>query len=106
MIENGKEPHLQDIQNLRDEIELLATRWLNNHGWNHVSPSPVCCWFWEKEVEGVTYRLSAHDAMELEARLCGCPECGSDEIYFENPRTGCGSRACQDCGYEFPKEPT
>jgi DNA-directed RNA polymerase subunit M/transcription elongation factor TFIIS len=33
-----------------------------------------------------------------------CPECGSDEVYYENPRTGYGGYVCLDCGYEFPRE--
>lgn len=32
-----------------------------------------------------------------------CPVCGSDEIYYENPRTGYGGYVCDDCGYKFQK---
>ncbi|KUO75557.1 MAG: hypothetical protein APF81_27455 [Desulfosporosinus sp. BRH_c37] len=41
--------------------------------------------------------------MEKALNLDMCPECGSDEVYYENPNTGCGGYACMDCGYEYPK---
>ncbi|MEN6565882.1 MAG: hypothetical protein ABFC57_06240 [Veillonellales bacterium] len=28
-----------------------------------------------------------------------CPECGSDEVYYENPNTGSGLYTCQDCEF-------
>jgi hypothetical protein len=33
-----------------------------------------------------------------------CPECGSEDVYYENPRTGCGTYACCDCGHELTPE--
>lgn len=28
-----------------------------------------------------------------------CPECGSDEVYYENPNTGSGQYTCQECEF-------
>lgn len=28
-----------------------------------------------------------------------CPKCGSDEVYYENHRTGNGLYNCDDCGF-------
>jgi len=33
-----------------------------------------------------------------------CPECGSEDVAYENPRTGCGTYACCDCGHELTPE--
>jgi hypothetical protein len=33
-----------------------------------------------------------------------CPECHSDEVYYENANTGSGKYTCQDCGWEAPNE--
>ena len=30
-----------------------------------------------------------------------CPKCGSEDVYYENPRSGCGCYACCDCGHEL-----
>lgn len=33
-----------------------------------------------------------------------CPECGSDEIYYENPTTGNGLYNCDECGFFATRE--
>jgi len=97
-------PTRQDISDLYDEADTLCSRWLENRGWKYTSANPTSCWYWERTIGGVRYRLQRGDAMELESRMSGCPDCGSDEIAYENPRTGAGTRVCQGCGYEFPHD--
>lgn len=33
-----------------------------------------------------------------------CPKCGSEDVAYENPRSGCGTFACCDCGHELTPE--
>lgn len=70
-------------------------------------------WPWAKEYDkrekhGIVRRLSIAGALiaaELDRILAKmqeeliCPMCGSDEVYYENPRTGSGAYTCQCCGY-------
>ena len=33
-----------------------------------------------------------------------CPECGSEDVAYENSRSGCGTYACCDCGHVMTPE--
>ena len=33
-----------------------------------------------------------------------CPKCESEDVYYENARTGSGGFACCDCGHELTPE--
>ena len=94
---------LQDIQDLLDEAEVLRGAWLRGLGWKFACKPPMGTLVWQKTVKGVPHSYGLEDAVEFQARRSGCRQCGSDEVYYENPRTGCGGYACTDCGYEFPK---
>ena len=50
---------------------------------------------WDKAIESECVRMSNNN----KNIVLICPKCGSNEVYYENPRTGNGLYNCDDCGF-------
>ena len=91
---------MQEVDDMKDKMNLLLKQWLEKHGWENTSSStPSSRWLWVKEIEGRTLMLDRDLAIEVQQRITGCPACGSGELYNER-----GIEACVSCGWDEKEE--
>lgn len=58
--------HPSEIEALRRQLHDTTVGYLLYRGWKHNCAAPGGCWLWQKEIGGLSYRLSADDAMNVE----------------------------------------
>jgi DNA polymerase/3'-5' exonuclease PolX len=53
-------------ENLREAAEELVVKALRAAGWKHTSQTPGSVWMWEKQIEGISYRVGVEDAARIQ----------------------------------------
>jgi len=71
---------LDQIEAIEDEFQALGfkeDKWLANQGWQYTTSKMNYCWYWKKEVDGVTYMIGKSQAIDAAKR----------KLYLEDPET-------------------
>lgn len=61
---------------LRQESERVVEKALRASGWKHTCKTPGSVWMWEKELDGVVYRMPFGDASSVQ-------EVADRDAYFD-----------------------
>jgi hypothetical protein len=57
------------VEVMMTEAEATVSRALRAAGWKHTSQTPGSRWMWERELDGVVYRVSRDDAATMQERF-------------------------------------